>query len=194
MPDDEPFANAPAENDPGEVIGIPYSLFQSFLGMYYIGRTPGLFIRSGGNCWGGIINPRDSDADVFIDSISVSNTSSFAVCTRLWINSSTFGSVYVSPYVTQANTAADPPRCARAVLSYAQDLQTTPQDGNSFASRFIGPLETQTQEFGGKIIIPPCGSCIVFCYAREPAAKPGPAASMQTCEITVQWWEQQIAV
>lgn len=194
MPDEELFANEPAQNDPEEIIGVPYSLFQSFLGMYYIGRTPGLIVRSGSNCWGGIINPRDSDADVFIDSISVSNTCTSAVCTRIWINNATFGSVYVSPYVTQANTTAQPSRDPSAVFSYAQDLQSTPQDGSSLASRFIGPLETQTQEFGGKLIIPPCGSCIVFCYAREPAAKPGQAASSQTCEITMQWWEQPVAI
>jgi hypothetical protein len=192
MPDEELIAS-PAQDVPEEVVGVPYSLFQSFLGKYYKGRTPGLFIKTGSNCWGGIINPRDFDADVFIDSISVSNTSTSAVCTRIWINSTTLGTVYVSPYVTPANTAAEPVRCPRAVLSYAQDLRSTPVDGASFVSRYIGPLLTHTQEFGGKLIIPPGGSCIVFCYAREPAGNSGQAAVTQSCEISVQWWEQQMA-
>ncbi len=177
---------------PEEVVGVPYTLLQSFLGKYYIGRSPGLFLRSGSHCWGGVINPRDSDADIFVDSISVSNTCGATVCTRIWINGTMFGNIYASPYVTPANTTADPARYPRGMFSYAQDLKSTPQDGVSLASLFVAPYASQTQEFGGKLIIPPNGSCIVFCYARDSSG--GQSSASQACEISMQWWEQQIAV
>lgn len=194
MPEEIAQALSDAQASPEEVIIVPYELYQSFMGRYYIGHTPGLTMKNGSNCWGGIINPRDSDADVFIDSICISNTSCLTVCSRTWINHTPAGSIFASKFVMPANTATNPVRHPAGRLSYAQNIRATPTDGQSLSSLFTRPFGTQTLEYGGKIIIPPGGSCIVFCYAHDLAGVTGSGAGAftQSCEISMQWWEQPL--
>ena len=190
MENEEVIVNSTAEANNDPVVTIPYDLFQSFRGKYYIGRTPILTIRSQSNCWGGLLNPHDSGVNLFIDTISVTNTSGSPFCARIWLNNTPFGRIFVSPFVTPANTAADPVRISHGLLSYAQNLRIVPFNGDSLASQFVRPQGTQLNEFGGKLILPPCGSCIFFCYARDGAG--GVSSAIQTCEISMQWWEQDV--
>lgn len=187
MENENVIVDSPLDEDPGEIVTIPFDLFQSFLGRYYIGRTPVLTLRGGCDCWGGLINPRDSSVNLFIDNISVSNTSGAPFCTRIWLNTTPFGRILVSPFVTLSNTAVEPMPVSFALLSYAQVLRMVPFNGDSLASQFARPFRTLDSAFGGKIIIPPGGNIIVFCHSNE-----GSGGCCASCEISFQWWEMPV--
>lgn len=193
MENEEVIVNSTIEEDPDEIVTIPFDLFQSFLGRYYIGRTPVLTLRRCCDCWGGLINPRDSAVNLFIDNISVSNSSCIPFCTRIWLNTTPLGSVLISPFVTLANTVVEPMPVSFGLLSYAQGLKIVPFNGDSLASQFARPCSTLDSAFGGKIIIPPGGNIIVFCYSHDgPGPGSGPGGGCASCEISFQWWEMPV--
>jgi hypothetical protein len=187
MENEEVIVNSTCEEDPDEIVTIPFDLFQSFLGRYYIGRTPALTLRGGCDCWGGLINPRDSSVNLFIDNISVSNTSGTPFCTRIWLNTTPFGRIQVSPFVTLANTAVEPMPVSFGLLSYSLGLRIVPFNGDSMASQIARPFCSLDSSFGGKVIIPPGGNIIVFC--SSDGLGPGPGGVCTSCEISFQWWE-----
>lgn len=190
MENEELTVNSTNGRDPDEIVTIPFDLFQSFSGRYYIGRTPVLTLRRCCDCWGGLINPRDSSVNLFIDTISVSNTSGTPFCTRIWLNTTPFGRILVSPFVTLANTAVEPMPVSIGLLSSAQGLSMVPFNGDSLASQFARPFRTLDSVFGGKIIIPPGGNIIVFCYSHDGPGSAGGACA--SCEISFQWWEMPV--
>ncbi len=175
--------SAPCD-DPEQVITIPFDLYQSFLGRYYIGRTPTLTLRPGCNCWGGLANPDDSPVNLFVDSISVACLSPVCCCARIWLSNTLFGQIFVSPFVTLANTAMDPMPVSNALLSYAQNLSIAPFNGDSLTAEIIRPLGTLTNSFGGKVIIPPGGSVIVYLSLLD-------SGGCLNCEVSCRWWEKE---
>lgn len=184
MENEEATLISEANNDPDQVVTIPFDLYQSFLGRYYIGRTPTLTLRPGCNCWGGLANPDDSPVNLFVDSISVSCLSPLSCCARIWLNTTLFGRIIVSPFVTLANTAVDPMPFSNALLSYAQNLRMAPFNGDSLAGEVIRPLGTLTDSFGGKLIVPPGGSVIVYLSLPDPQG-------CLNCEVSCRWWEKE---
>lgn len=184
MENEEATLISSAADDPDRVVTIPFDLYQSFLGRYYIGRTPTLTLRPGCNCWGGLANPDDSPVNLFVDSVSVSCLSPVSCCARIWLNNTLFGQIFVSPFVTPANTAMDPVPVSNALLSYAQNLRMAPFNGDSLAGEAVRPLGTLTDSFGGKLIVPPGGSAIVFLCLPD-------SQGCLNCEVSCRWWERE---
>jgi hypothetical protein len=65
-----------------------------------------------------------------------------------------------------------------------------PFNGDSLASQIAKPFCSQDTVFGGKIIIPPGGSIILFCCSGDGPA--GPGGGCASCEISFQWWESPV--
>jgi len=175
----------PASNDdPDQTVTIPFDLYQSFLGRYYIGRTPTLTLRPGCNCWGGLANPDDSPVNLFVDLISVNGLSPVSCCARIWLNTTLFGRIFVSPFVTLANTAVNPTPYSNALFSYAQNLRIAPFNGDSLAAEVVRPLSALRDSFGGKVIIPPGGSIIIYLSLLD-------SGGCLNCEVSCRWWEKE---
>lgn len=184
MENEEESQHPPADGDPSQIVSIPFDLYQSFLGRYYIGRTPTLTLRPGCNCWAGLVNPDDSPVNLFIDSVTVASVSPFSCCARIWLNTTLFGLISVSPFVTLANTAINPMPNSNALLSYAQNLSMAPFNGGSLAGAVVRPMGTLTEDFGGKVVVPPGGSIIIYLSLADPRG-------CLNCEVGCRWWERE---
>lgn len=59
-----------------QVVNIPNTLYKSLQGIYFIGQTPSLFISNTSNAWAALVNPMNSEKNLFFNVFTVSNFSS----------------------------------------------------------------------------------------------------------------------
>ena len=167
---------------PIEVISIPFSVEESFLGRYFFGQTEPLNFGGGYHAWGALRNPSNSDVKLFWNVYTISNFSSQAFTAEIWLNSSLAEQGKTSGNVAASNQSCSLPH-PKVELKYADRLASPPSDGIFSFLRRVEPKTTLTRhDFQGLIILPPGGSATVFL--------PSPGQKLFQSKIAFGWWEQ----
>ena len=168
-----------------ETVSLEYRVYKSFEGKYFIGHTPILRLSCGSNSWGGLINPRNSNVNLYVNTFTTTNFSDVTFSSQIWLNSTPIGDIETSDCVSIANTAI---RCHRkqskVKIQYAENISSSLIDGESIFRRIAEANSTVVGNYYGKIIIPPGGSFIIFLSSSDTK----PIES----EVAFGWWEDKI--
>lgn len=167
-----------------EVVSLEYRVNKAFEGKYFIGHTPILTLAGAFNSYGGLVNPKNSGVNLYINTFAVTNYSDFPFRSQLWLNSIPVSGM-ASPFVSPSNTAMRQLPKPNAYLSYAQNITGMPLNGVSILSRIAGANSTTVGNYYGKIVIPPGGTFLVFMYS--------PGTKQINAEVAFGWWEEQPA-
>lgn len=167
----------------GKMVNIPIALYESHQGNYFVGQTELLCFGNGKNAWGKLFNPCDSSVKLFVNVITVTNTSQNNFLAELWFNSQLPEVGIISNRVTPANLAICPKPKPEVELKFSENSRGVPECGVNAFDRMIPAQTTIVEEEDGKFIIPPGGNFTVFLAGRENVA-------LQT-RIAFGWWEER---
>lgn len=160
-------------------ISIPYALYQSELGRYFIGQTPALNPTvANGTAIAALVNPSDSARNLFVNVITIKNPSGAAVDAAFYVNSTLPNTMSISNLVNVTNLTINPQPVPYGRIQYLVDATVT--TGVSIFSRVVGPVSTEIVD-GGQIILPPGQSIVV--YLTELAID-------SDVVVAFGWWEE----
>lgn len=165
------------------MVNIPISLYESHQGNYFVGQTELLCFGNGKNAWGGLFNPCDSQVNLFVNVITVTNISQKNFLAELWFNSQLPGKGTISNQVMPANLAMCPKSTPEVKIKFAENICGTPNCGVNAFDRMIPVQTTIVEEEDGKFIIPPGGNLTVFLAGEEN--------SPLQARIAFGWWEER---
>lgn len=169
-----------------QVAGMPYSLYLSFQGKYFLGYTGELKFGYGNNAWAGLFNPVNSGVNLHVYFWEVSNTGPTPVRARIYFNSDPPGQGTRVNTVFQGNTALCPPPEPKTRLYQKSDVAGEPEGGvRAFVRRAL-PDVTIGDEEDGKFIFPPGGSFVIFLSNPEMPDEPASAT------LGFSWWEEEV--
>lgn len=160
-------------------ISIPYALYQSELGRYFIGQTP-VLNPTGANTTAiaALVNPAGSARNLFVNAITIKNPSGTAVDAAFYVNSTLPAIINTSTQVNVTNLTINPQPVPYGRIQYLVDASLP--SGVSIFSRIVGPVSTEIVD-GGQIIIPPGQSLVV--YLTELAID-------SDVVVAFGWWEE----
>lgn len=169
-----------------QIAGMPYALYLSLQGKYFVGATNELQFGNGASAWAGLYNPIDSGVNLYVYSWEVSNTGPSPIRAQVWFNSNPPGQPSIVSTVTPGNTTLSPLPKPRVLLLQASNVTGEPVGGvKAFVRR--APSETTIgDEEVGKFIFPPGGSFIIFLSNPEAPDQAGRAT------VGLSWWEEKI--
>lgn len=170
---------------PIEVVSIPNSLSKSLQGKYFAGQTETLTFSNTTNAWGALINPIDSDVNLFENVYTISNLSDRPFIAQVWFNAELPGIGTVSSKVSPADTALVPPPVPKVQIQFNQNVSGVPVGGINVFDRIVPPGSTLVSEEDGKFIFPSGGNWSLFLTA------PGPLAASYTAIVAMGWWEDK---
>lgn len=141
-------------------ISIPYALYQSELGRYFIGQTP-VLNPTGLNtaAIAALVNPAGSARNLFVNVITIKNPSGAPVDAAFYVNSTLPAIINTSTQVNVTNLTINPQPVPYGQVQYLVDASLP--SGVSIFSRIVGPVSTEIVD-GGQIIIPPGQSLVVY--------------------------------
>lgn len=158
-----------------QVAGMPYALYLSLQGNYFLGSTEELQFGNGRNAWAGLFNPYNSGVNLHIYFWEVSNTGDSPIRAQVWFNSTPLGYPTIVESVTPGNTAICPP--SRTIIKFLQ-ASNVPGDPTGGVKAFVrrAPAKTTIGDVEvGKFIMPPGGSFIISLGTPEAPDEPGRA-------------------
>lgn len=167
-----------------EVVSLEYRVNKSFEGRYFMGHTPQISLSGNRNSWGGLYNPPGSRVNLFVNTFTVSNSSSTPFKSELWLNSDIIRTGRPSQDISPANTAITPLPKSEVYILYSQGVSGLPDNGTSIFSRIAESNSTTVGNYYGKIIIPPGGSFIVFLHS--------PGSENINAEIAFGFWVERL--
>lgn len=172
-------------NQIAQIASMPYSLYLSLQGKYFLGSTGELEFGNGRSGWAGLFNPIHSGVILHVYSWQVSNTGSSPIRVQIWFNSEPPGRPTRVPTVTNSNTALCPIPRPRIRLLQASSVLGEPEDGvKAFERRAQSDVTIGDEEFG-KFIFPPGGSFEIFLSNPESPDQPASAT------VAYSWWEEE---
>jgi hypothetical protein len=166
---------------PPKVVTIPNPLFKSQEGKYFVGQTQILTFGRGSNAWGGLINPKDSGVNLFVNVYTVTNFSSKTFPAKVFFNSFPPGHPITSQLVSPANTSRN--SVPKVKIQFVRSTTRIPRGGTNVFLREVSPKATLASEEDGKFIIPPGGSFVLFLA--------GPLSGIVKSRIAFGWWEER---
>ncbi|WP_426349034.1 DUF6143 family protein [Alloiococcus sp. CFN-8] len=170
-------------NPISQVVSMPYALYLSLQGNYFLGSTKELLFGRGRNAWAGLFNPRESGVNLHVYYWEVSNTRDSPIRAQIWFNSYPPGNPTRSDSVTPTDTAISPIPKTSIRLLQASKAIGEPEDGvKAFVRRAPGKSTVGDVEVG-KFIMPPGGSFVIFLGTPEAPDEPGAA------RVSFQWFE-----
>lgn len=169
-----------------QVADMPYALYLSLQGKYFVGYADNLNFGNGSIAWGGLINPIDSGVNLHVYVWTVTNIGESPLTAEVWFNTAPPGVPVESPLVTPANTALRPLPIPRIKLLEASNVIGQPIDGNKIFVRKVIPEVTIASEEQGRFIFPPGGSFVITLSNAETLDQAGAG------RIAFGWWEEPI--
>lgn len=170
-----------------QVASMPYALYLSLQGKYFVGYADELEFGNGRNAWAGLINPNYSGVNLHVYVWTVTNIGESPIRAQIWFNSDLPGHPTVSELVTPANTALCPLPKPRIRLLKASNVIDEPEDGVKAFVRRALPEVTIADEEVGKFIFPPGGSFAIFLSNPETPHEAGAG------RVAFGWWEEKIS-
>lgn len=164
-----------------KVVDIPTPLFKSIQGKYFVGQTETLTFGKHTNAWGGLVNPKGSGVNMFVNVYTITNFSTKTFPAKIFFNCVPPGHPSTSKLVSAANTTRL--FTPKAKLQFVKSTTGVPKGGTNVFLREVAPKTTLVSEEDGKFIIPPGGSFIVFLT--------GPRSQMVKANVALGWWEDK---
>ena len=163
-------------------VSIDYPLYQSDKGKYFIGQTP---ILSGqdGHALAALYNPHCSNVNIYLNAITVTNTSMLSISAEIYLKSNFFGGI-ISNLISCANTSIIPAPKPYGEIQYLDSTTQTPIYGVAIFGRIVSPYSTLVID-GSQIIIGPGQSIIVYLGEYLPV-------SLNSTVVAFGWWEEEI--
>lgn len=169
-----------------QVASLPYALYLSLQGKYFLGSTDELEFGNGRSAWAGLLNPVNSDVNLHVYSWEVSNSGPSPIRAQIWFNSEPSGRPTRITTITPGNTTLIHLPRPRVKLFQAVDVLTEPQEGvKAFVRRAQAGVTIGDEEVG-KFIFPPGGSFLIFLSNPEAPDQPAKAA------VSYTWWEEKL--
>ncbi|WP_170110108.1 DUF6143 family protein [Peribacillus acanthi] len=165
-----------------KTVNIPNPLFQSIHGRYFVGQTEHIRFGKGKNGWGGLVNPFQSDVNLFVNAFTITNHSNHPFEAEIWFNAIPPGKSMISNNVTPANTALKPLPKPEVNIAYAEMVEGIPKKGVMAFRRIVPPQSTLASDEDGKFIFPPGGSFILFLVS--------PNNEIIQAEVAFGWFEK----
>lgn len=175
----------PDERCPEKAIVLKDSVYHSFLGKYYFGQTE--MIRYGGDfkAWGGLVNPANSNVNLFLNAYTISNYSDQPITAEGWLSSSITGDEVTSYHFAAGNQAIYPPPIPKVRIKSGNYISGSPLGGTyTFTRRIEANITLTKHDFQGMYIIPPNSSFLL--YFLPPGGKE------VNVKIAFGWWEEEI--
>ncbi len=171
---------------PYQVASMPYSLYQSLQGHYFVGYADEMFLEKDKSSWAALYNPPNSGVNLFVNVWTVTDLKEPPIRMQIWLNSRLPGNYTISNLVTPANTAISPAPLPKVKLFEASNVAGTPEGGIKAFVRRTQPGETIVSEEEGKFIIPPGGNFCIFLSNAEGVDVPAKT------RVAYGWWEEKI--
>ena len=164
-----------------KTVSIPYALYQSEEGNYFIGQTP-ILTGEGGRALVTLVNPRNSGVNIFLNAITVTNLSELSVSAEIYVNYKVKRGL-VSDLVSSANLAfnCDHPQ---GQIQYLNTITEAPNTSIPIFTRIVSPSSTLVID-GSQIIIPPGQSLVVYLGGILPI-------EADSTKVAFGWWEEKI--
>ena len=163
-------------------VSIEYPLYQSEKGNYFIGQTPSLTGETE-QALAALINPIDSNRNIYINAMTITNISAFNLSAEFYLRSS-FNNGFVSKLVSCTNTSITPEPIHKGQIKYLPTTTESPNDGVPIFSRIVSPYSTLVVD-GGQIILAPGQSIIIYLGGFLPVA-------FDNVKFAFGWWEERI--
>lgn len=163
-------------------VSIPYPLYQSEKGHYFIGQTP-ILSGTNSNAAAALFNPPHSNVNLYLNVITVTNISSQNVSAEIYLKSH-LKNANVSDSVSCANLSIFPRPIPESKIQYLSAVSEAPKHGVTIFSRIVSPYATEIID-GGQIIIPPGESILVYLGGYLPV-------NLDNAIVAFGWWEQPI--
>jgi hypothetical protein len=144
-----------------QVADMPYPLYLSLQGKYFVGYADEMEFGNGTIAWAGLVNPINSGVNLFVYVWTVTNIGPLPLTAEVWFNTDPPGRPVLSELVTPANTAICPLPSPRVRLLEASNVTGEPQGGNKMFNLSVDPEVTTVGDENGALIFPPGGSLII---------------------------------
>lgn len=167
---------------PQDVISIPVPLFKSMEGKYFVGQTETLWVGNGSNAWAGLVNPRNSNVNLYANVFTISNFSDDYLTAEIWLNTNLPKNVSVSHKTSPTNTSLKPLPKNKVNIIFVDSTTLVPQNGVNIYERIVPPNTTLVGEEDGKFIEPPGGNYVVV--IKSSSCKPHKVI------VAFGWWEK----
>lgn len=165
---------------PQEVVSIPVSLSKSMEGKYFVGQTEPLCVSKCSSAWAGLVNPRCSDVNLYVNVFTISNFSDEYLTAEIWLNTNLPENFNISNKVSPTNTALKPLPKNNVDILFAESINT--ENGVNVYERIVSPNTTLVGEEDGKFIEAPCGNYAVI--IKSSSSKPSNVI------VAFGWWEE----
>lgn len=140
-------------------VSVPYPLYQSKKGEYFIGQTP-ILIGQDQHALAALVNPITSNVNIYINAITVTNISELNLSSEFYLKSTLKGGK-IGNSVSCTNLAIIPEPIPEGKIKYLSTTTKPPNGGVAIFSRIVSPYSTLVID-GGQIIIPPGQSLTVY--------------------------------
>jgi len=167
-----------------EVVSIPISLYKSMRGRYFVGQTETLWVGNGSNAWAGLVNPRNSDVNLYANVFTISNLSNDYLTAQIWLNTSFPEKACVSRKTSPTNTALKPIPKNKVDIRFIESTRIVPKDGVNVYERIVPPNTTLVGEEDGKFIEAPGGNYTLIIKSSN--------LTIDKVVVAFGWWEKPI--
>lgn len=167
---------------PQEVVSIPVSLFKSIKGKYFVGQTETLWVGNGANAWAGLVNPRNSDVNLYANVFTISNFSDEYLTAEIWLNTNFPEKGRVSKKISPTNTAIKPLPKNKVDIRFVESTNVVPKNGVNVYERIVPPNTTLVSEEDGKFIESPGGNYVVVIKSSS--------SKLDRVIVAFGWWEK----
>lgn len=151
----------PLPNPIIQVVDMPYALYLSLQGKYFVGYADEIEFGHGTTAWAGLVNPVNSETNLHVHVWTVTNIGQLPLLAETWFNTDPLGRPVRSELVTSANTAIRPLPRPKVKLLQASNITGEPKGGIRMFAGSVDPEITVAREENGILIFPPGGSLVI---------------------------------
>ena len=167
---------------PHEVVSIPVPLFKSMQGEYFVGQTEPLWVGNESNAWAGLVNPCDSDVNLYVNVFTISNFSDDYLTAEIWLNTNFPKRGSISYKISPTNTALKPLPKNKVDIRFIKSTTLVPENGVNVYERIVPPNTTLVGEEDGKFIESPGGNYVVVIKSSS--------SKLDKVIVAFGWWEK----
>jgi hypothetical protein len=167
---------------PPEVVSIPVSLFKSMYGKYFVGQTETLWVGNGSNAWAGLVNPCNSDVNLYVNVFTISNFSDDYLTAEIWLNTNFPKKSSVSNKISPTNTTLKPLPKNKVDIRFLKSTTIVPESGVNVYERIVPPNTTLVGEEDGKFIESPGGNYVLVIKSSS--------SKLDKVIVAFGWWEK----
>lgn len=135
--------------------------------------------------FGGLINPRNSNVNMFLNAYTITNFCNQPLTAEGWLSSELPGKSNVSTHVAAGNQSITPTPTPHVEIQSANFVSDMPTGGTYTFTRRVEPDATLSKhDFQGMYIIPPGSSFVLFFLP--------PGKEQVQVRVAFGWWEEKI--